>query len=139
MLKLLVPASLALAVYSTIPVEAARCPVGKIYRITLKVCAPRAANLQFLLRPKVQKLAHRDSVQKVDPRKLSATKGIAPKLVSTTKDRGQDRIKQLIALSETQDVSDNQSDGLVSVPFDVGRVAMLKSVWPPSSPYGALR
>ena len=28
--------------------EAARCPPGKIYRVSLEKCAPRAENLQFL-------------------------------------------------------------------------------------------
>ncbi len=30
------------------PAQAARCPTGKIYRVSLKVCAPRSANVQFL-------------------------------------------------------------------------------------------
>ena len=48
MLKFLVPIGILIAAVPFQSSEAARCPVGQMYRVTLKSCAPRAQNVHFI-------------------------------------------------------------------------------------------
>ena len=48
MFRVLAPAGVLLAAFAAAPAQAARCPSGQIWRVSLKECAPRASNLQFL-------------------------------------------------------------------------------------------
>lgn len=53
--RVLVCSGVLIAGLAIAPAEAARCPSGKIWRVSLKECAPRAANLQFLHSARVVK------------------------------------------------------------------------------------
>ncbi len=48
MMKFFAPAALAFSVVFAAPAEAARCPSGQIYRVSLKICASRSASMQFV-------------------------------------------------------------------------------------------
>ena len=52
MYRLLAPAALVLSTVYIAPAEAARCPAGQIYRVSLKVCASKTANMQFVKHPR---------------------------------------------------------------------------------------
>ena len=43
---------LAIMAAQVVPAEAARCPAGKIFRVSLGVCQSRAANMQFVRHPR---------------------------------------------------------------------------------------
>ena len=48
MTKIMAPAAILIAGLMAAPAEAARCPAGQMYRVSLGVCASRAANLKWL-------------------------------------------------------------------------------------------
>ena len=48
MTKIMAPAAILIAGFMAAPAEAARCPTGQMYRVSLGVCASRAANLKWL-------------------------------------------------------------------------------------------
>ena len=52
MYRLLAPVALVLSTFHVAPAEAARCPAGKIYRVSLGVCAAKSANMQFVKHPR---------------------------------------------------------------------------------------
>ena len=50
MTRIMAPAAIVIAGFMAVPAEAARCPTGQMYRVSLGVCASRAANLKWLNR-----------------------------------------------------------------------------------------
>ena len=48
MTRIMAPAAILIAGFMAAPAEAARCPAGQMYRVSLGVCASRAANLRWL-------------------------------------------------------------------------------------------
>ena len=50
MIRIMAPVAIVIAGFMAVPAEAARCPTGQMNRVSLGVCASRAANLKWLNR-----------------------------------------------------------------------------------------
>jgi hypothetical protein len=81
MLKYLVPVVILIAGLPAGQAEAARCPVGQIYRVSLKVCAPREGNVKYLHHArtahKTQRTVVRGVAKVLPPPRPDALAGVA--------------------------------------------------------------
>ena len=73
MLKYILSAAFVVSALPYEPAQAARCPSGQIFRVSLKVCAPREKNLHFLHgASKVASVSPKDSARAGSPAKRPA-------------------------------------------------------------------